>query len=80
MSQREQLDLFATVAKPGGSALEGLTQMQALLGQWHDLDLWLQRAREEPDLSPCVAEWARQRALRERQLWPLREALQRALA
>ena len=57
-----------------------LRQMQALLGQWHDLDLWLQRAREEPDLSPCVAEWARQRALRERQLWPLREALQRALA
>ena len=31
MSQREQLDLFATIAKPGGTTLEDLTQMQALL-------------------------------------------------
>lgn len=57
-----------------------LRQMQALLGQWHDLDLWVQRALTEPDLSSCVADWEHQRALRERQLWPLREALQRALA
>ena len=34
MSQREQLDLFATVAKPGGATLEDLTQMQALLQRW----------------------------------------------
>lgn len=57
-----------------------LRLMQALLGQWHDLDLWLQRAEGEPDLSPCVGEWTHQRVLRERQLLPLREALERALA
>lgn len=34
MSQREQLDLFASQAKPNATVLEDLTQMQALLQRW----------------------------------------------
>ncbi|WP_166836446.1 exodeoxyribonuclease V subunit alpha [Rheinheimera pleomorphica] len=34
MSQREQLDLFASQAKPKAGVLEDLTQMQALLQRW----------------------------------------------
>jgi CHAD domain-containing protein len=39
------------------AALPRLKSAQAALGDWHDSWQWLERAKEEPDLQPCVAVW-----------------------
>ncbi|MCP1446877.1 CHAD domain-containing protein [Pseudomonas sp. GGS8] len=39
------------------AAMPRLKSAQAALGDWHDSWQWLARAKEEPDLQPCVEIW-----------------------
>ncbi len=39
------------------AALPNLKSAQSALGDWHDSWQWLERAKEEPDLQPCIAVW-----------------------
>lgn len=41
---------------------ETLVAAQALLGDWHDRALWLERAQTETDLRPCVEHWREEQA------------------
>ncbi len=57
-----------------------LRQLQTLLGAWHDHDVWLQRALDEPDLQPCVARWQHEQQVIEARLPPLLDGLWRLLS
>lgn len=76
--KRLRYRLQADPAAPA-SLLAALRQLQTLLGNWHDRDLWLQRAVSDADLQPCVPVWERERRVLERQLVPLCEGLRRVL-
>ncbi len=49
------------------STLQALRKTQSALGDWHDRQLWLERAQSETDLRDCTPVWAKEReqALRE---------------
>lgn len=76
--KRLRYRLQADPAAPA-SLLAALRQLQTLLGNWHDRDIWLQRAVSDADLQPCVAVWERERSVLERQLAPLCEGMCRML-
>lgn len=57
-----------------------LRQLQALLGAWHDHDVWLQRAATDVGLLPCVSRWQREQLVLEARLPPLLDGLWHALS
>lgn len=59
--------------------LAGLCELQDMLGQWHDREVWLQRATDDELLQPCVSGWQHDKQLLERQLAPLLEGLPRLM-
>lgn len=56
-----------------------LERGQEVLGQWHDHDVWLQRAVTEPDLQECIERWQHEKALLQACWLPLRDGLLRGL-
>lgn len=52
-------------AAPGAAARRlraRLARAQGVLGDWHDRELWMDRAGREADLASCRARWAREHA------------------
>lgn len=67
------------VSDPPPHRLAGLCELQDMLGQWHDREVWLQRAEDDALLQPCVSGWQHDKRLLEQQLAPLLEGLPRLL-
>ncbi|MDM8349913.1 CHAD domain-containing protein [Pseudomonas sp. sp1636] len=50
-------EAYAQLSGLSGKTLARLKTAQSALGNWHDLQQWLQRAEQEADLAACVDTW-----------------------
>lgn len=50
-------EMHAQLSPLSRAAMDALKQLQAALGNWHDLDLWCQQASREADLQCLQAHW-----------------------
>ena len=72
--------LEAQTPPDAGQAIQALEIAQNVLGRWHDHHVWLTRARDEPDLQPCVGRWTQERDLLADQVPAILLHLQQVLA
>lgn len=76
---RYQLEARGHGGRAGRRLLGLLVKAQATLGDWHDRELWMARAADDPALASCVPRWRREHAGLAADMAPLLAALRRAL-